>query len=61
MFKWVEKLIIKRIIKRVQKELPEYQAKVLDLFEEHKDELIEKAKQAIKKAVVDFVKSKTNK
>ena len=61
MFKWLEKIIIKRIIKRVQKELPTYQAKALDLFGEHKDELIEKAKQAIKNAVVDFIKSKTNK
>lgn len=61
MFGWLEKLIIKRIIKRVQKELPALQAMALDTFKEHKDELIEKAKEAIKNAVVDYVKSKTHK
>ena len=61
MFGWLEKIIIKRIIKRVQKELPTYQAKALEAFEEHKDELVEKAKEGIKNAVVDFIKSKTHK
>jgi c-di-AMP phosphodiesterase-like protein len=61
MFGWLEKIIIKRIIKRVQKELPALQAMALDAFKENKDELIEKAKEGIKNAVVDFIKSKTHK
>jgi hypothetical protein len=61
MFKWLERIVIKRIIKRVKKELPTYQALALEVFEEHKDELFEKAKEGIKNAVVDYIKSKTNK
>lgn len=60
MFKWLEKIILKRIIKRVQKELPTYQAKAVKLVEEHKDEVLDKVKEYIKKAVVDFIKSKTD-
>lgn len=61
MFKWIKKKILKSIIKDVTKELPIYKRKAIAMVEEHKDELIEKAKQAIKNAVMDFIKSKTNK
>ena len=60
MFGWLEKIIIKRIIKRIKKELPALQAMALEAFKENKDELIEKAKEGIKKAVMDFIKSKTD-
>lgn len=61
MFGWLERIIIKRIIKRIKKELPALQAMALEAFKENKDELIEKAKEGIKNAVVDFIKSKTHK
>lgn len=57
MFKWLEKFVIKRIIKRISNELPELKEKAFDYLEENKDEIIEK----IKDIIVDFIKSKTNK
>ena len=60
MFKWIKKKILKSIIKDVTKELPIYKRKAIAMVEEHKDEVLEKVKQAIKKAVMDFIKSKTD-
>lgn len=57
MFKWLENFVIKRIIKRISKELPELKEKALEYWEDNKDEIIEKVKDAI----VDFIKSKANK
>ena len=57
MFKWLEKFVIKRIIKRISKELPELKEKALEYWKDNKDEIIEKVKDVI----VDFIKSKTNK
>ncbi len=57
MFKWLEKVVIKRIIKRISNELPELKEKALEYLEENKDEIIEK----IKDVIVDFIKSKTDK
>lgn len=57
MLKWLEKFVIKRIIKRISKELPELKEKALKYLEDNKDEIIEKVKEAI----VNFIKSKTDK
>ena len=57
MFKWLEKFVIKRIIKRISKELPELKEKALEYWKDNKDEIIEKVKDVI----VDFIKSKTDK
>ena len=60
MFKWIKKKILKSIIKDVTRELPIYKRKAIAMVEEHKDEVLDKVKQAIKKAVMDFIKSKTD-
>lgn len=60
MFGWIKKRILKSIIKDITKQLPTYQAKAVKLVEEHKDEVLDKVKQYIKKAVMDFIKSKTD-
>lgn len=60
MFKWIRNKILKSIIKSIVKEMPIYKAKALELIEEHKDEIIEKAKEAIKKAIREFLDSKVN-
>lgn len=57
MFKWLEKFVIKRIIKRITKELPELKEKATAYLEDNKDEIIEKVKDLI----VDFIKGKANK
>ena len=60
MFKWIKKKILKSIIKDISKELPIYKRKAVQMIEDNKDEILEKVKQAIKKAVMDFIKSKTD-
>lgn len=52
------KWIINRIIKSIIKELPELKEKALVIFDEHKEELIAKVKDVIKKAIVKFVNEK---
>ena len=56
MFKWLEKIIIKRIIKRVTNELPELKQKALQYWEDNKDEIIEKATDKIKDIILEKVK-----
>lgn len=52
------KFILNRIIKHIVKELPEIKEKALAIIDEHKDEVIAKVKEAIKKAIVKFVNEK---
>lgn len=56
MFKWLEKIVIKQIIKRVTNELPELNQKALQYWENNKDEIIEKAKDKIKDIILEKVK-----
>lgn len=56
MFKWLEKIIIKRIIKRITNELPELKQKALNYWEDNKDEIIEKATDKIKDIILEKVK-----
>ena len=57
---WIKKRILKSIIKDITKQLPTYQAKAVQLVEQHKDEIVDKVMQAIKKAIMDFIKGKTD-
>ncbi len=56
MFKWLEKIIIKRIIKRVTNELPELKEKALQYWEDNKDEIVDKIKDKIKDIILEKVK-----
>ena len=58
MLNWVKKKILKSIIKDITKELPTYKEKALELIKTHKDDILAKVKEAIKDAVIAFVKSK---
>lgn len=60
MLGWIKKRILKSIIKDITKQLPTYQAKAVQLVEEHKDEVLDKVKEYIKKAIMDFIKDKTD-
>lgn len=60
MFKWLEKIVLKRIIKRIKNEIPELKNIVLEYLEDNKDELLEKCKEKLKEAIKNFVASKVN-
>lgn len=47
MFGWIKKRILKSIIKDIVKEIPKYKEHALLYIEQHKDELLEKVKEAI--------------
>ena len=57
MFKWFGKLAIKAYIKDLIKDIKEIdlKEKVLKYIEEHKEEVFEKAKQAIDKLIKNLV------
>lgn len=56
MFKWLEKFVIKRIIKRVTNELPELKEKALKYWDENKDEIVDKIKDKAKDIILEKVK-----
>lgn len=56
--KFIKKKLIKSLVKDAAEALPELKAKVKDLWAEHKDEIIAKAKEAIKEAIVKLAKEK---
>lgn len=58
MLNWVKKKILKSIINDIIKELPTYREKAIELIKIHKDDILAKVKEAIKDAVIAFVKSK---
>ena len=60
MFKWLENFFLKRIIKRIKNEIPELKVTILEEFEEHKDELLDKCKEVIKDTIKNFIASKIN-
>ena len=55
MFKFLEKWALQRLLKRVVENLPQAKEKVSEAWEEHKDEIVEKVKKAIKTAVVKVI------
>ena len=56
MFKWLEKIVIKRIVKRVTNELPELKEKALKYLDENKDEIIGKVREAIREKIKEIIK-----
>ena len=58
--KWIKKKILKSIINDIKKQIPELKDTALNYLEEHKDELLDKLQEVIKKAIKDFVASKVN-
>ena len=60
MLRWLENFFLKRIIKRIKNEIPELKVTILEEFEEHKDELLDKCKEVIKDTIKNFIASKIN-
>lgn len=60
MFQWLENLILKRVIKRIKKQIPELKTTILEEYEVHKDELLIKCKEKLKETIANFVASKVN-
>lgn len=60
MLKWIKKKLLKWLIKDIKSEIPELKATVLEEFEEHKDELLDKCKAKLKETIQNFVASKIN-
>lgn len=60
MIKWLKNRILKSIIKDLVKEMPVYKAKALALIEEHKDEIIQRIKDEVKKVIREFLASKSD-
>ena len=61
MFKFIRKKIIEGIIKDLAAKIPEIKDHAKIFIELHKDEIIEKVTEAIKKAIKSFIASKLNK
>lgn len=57
---WIEKKIAKRIINKIKNRIPELRVTILEEFEEHKDELLEKCEEVLKDTIKNFVASKIN-
>lgn len=60
MLKWIKKKIFKSIINDLKNEIPELKVTILEEFEEHKDELLDKCKAKLKETIKNFVASKIN-
>lgn len=58
MLKWIRTKILKGIIKDLLGEIPSIKNKALKYFEAHHEEILEKVKIAIKKAIMDFTAEK---
>lgn len=51
MFKWIKKKILEKIVKDIISEVPTLKEKAKKLWENNKDEILEKIKTAIKEAI----------
>ena len=51
MFGWIKKRILKSIIDDAIKQLPKYKDIAILYVEQHKDEILDKVKEAIKKVI----------
>lgn len=61
MFKWIRKRLLKSIIEDIIEELPEpglLKARMLEILDKYKDEILQKIKDLIKDYVVTFIKKK---
>ena len=54
MFKWVKKKILENIIKEAIEELPKLKVTARKLWDENKDEILGKVKEAIKKEIFEL-------
>ena len=64
MFKWIRKRLLKGMIEDIIAQLPEpelLKEKMLEIFEEHKDEILNKIKELIKDFVMKFINEKIKK
>lgn len=64
MFKWIRKRLLKGMIEDIIAQLPEpelLKEKMLEIFEEHKDEILNKVKELIKDFVMKFINEKLKK
>jgi len=55
MLKWLEKLILKRIIKRVSKKIEILKLTALENYEEHKDELLDKCTEEVEAKIRETI------
>lgn len=60
MLKWIKKKLLKWLINDIKNEIPELKVTILEEFEEHKDELLDKCKEVIKDTIKNFIASKIN-
>ena len=60
MFNFVEKLIVKNVIKRLLKKLPKFEEKAYVVVKEHGEHLIGKVFKAVEQVVTDFAKKLEN-
>ena len=60
MFNFVEKLIVKNVVKRILKKLPKYEEKAFVIVEEHGEHIIGKVFKAVEQVVLDFAKKLEN-
>lgn len=54
MFNWVERLIVKNVIKRLLKKLPKLKTKTETLVKEHGDSLIDEVFEKVEQVITDF-------
>ena len=56
MFGFIEKWALKRLLKKVAESLPLAQDRISELWEENKEEIIEKVTEAIKTTITKILK-----
>lgn len=56
--KATQKWAITKLLEGIVNEIPEVKSRVAAIWELHKDEIFEKVKKAIHKAISDFIKKK---
>lgn len=55
MFKWLERLVIRRIVKRIKAELPVIKHNAVEILLQRKEFLLNEIKKAIKEKVFELV------
>ena len=61
MFKWLEKLILKKIVKRLTKRIPTLKKEAFEYLKEHSDELLVKFEEKLEKATREFIENHSDK
>ena len=56
MFGFIEKWVLKRLLKKVAENLPIAQDRIKELWEENKEEIIEKVTESIKATITKILK-----